>query len=109
MVICIMSFGSKQYHASYQTLIETFQNFIMQKRTCRVNMLGNFFEILIDSCVKFHCFGPCFEQRFQFSILQESGKLPNLKERLYRSRTDSDKTCELSLRKRPNISPITAA
>ena len=46
---------------------------------------------------------------FNFWILQESKKIPNLKERLHSSLIGFDKTRESSLRKRPERSSISAA
>ena len=46
---------------------------------------------------------------FNFAILQESGKLPNLIERAHSSLTGFDKICEPSSRKRPERSSIPAA
>ena len=46
---------------------------------------------------------------FNFAILQESGKFPNLIERLHSSLIGFDKTLEPSFRKRPKRSSIPAA
>ena len=63
--------------------------------------VGLYFERLV--------FDPSLNKSFNFAILQESGKLPNLIERLHSSLIGFDKTREPSFRKRPERSSIPAA
>ena len=53
--------------------------------------------------------GPFLNKGLNFAILQESGKLPNLTDRLHSSLKGFNKTQELSFRKRPERSSIPAA
>ena len=52
---------------------------------------------------------PFLNKDFNFAILQESGKLPSLIDRLHSSIMGFDKTREPSFRKRPERSSIPAA
>ena len=52
---------------------------------------------------------PFLNKAFNFTILQESGKLPNLIEKLHSSLTGFDQTRKPSFRKRPERSSIPAA
>ena len=65
------------------------------------NDIGLYFEGLV--------LDPFLNKGFNFAILQESEKLPNLIERLHSSLIGFDKTCEPSFRKRPERSSIPAA
>ena len=53
--------------------------------------------------------GPFLNKGLNFAILQESGKLPNLTDRLHSSLKGFNKTQEPSFRKRPERSSIPAA
>ena len=102
-----------------------------------MSLLRSFSEILIDSCIKFHCLIKnylfvhaqvfrsfwrlkvvallaCnlkgqFWTLFNFAILQELGKLPNLVRKLHSSLIGFDKTRKLSFRKQPERSSIPKA
>ena len=52
---------------------------------------------------------PFLNKGFNFAILKQSGKLPDLIDRLHSSLMVFDKTCEPSFRKQPKKSSIPAA